>query len=152
MRTIKVCKLEGCNNEVIRNSNKAVYCSRKCCSHDQVLKWRKQGSEAEYANRRRRTMIKPFLCKVYSGMKTRIETNKYYIGKELMSREDFYDFAISNDVFQRLFKQWKSAGNPHRLTPSPDRIDNSLGYIPSNIMWTTTYENITRCNQRELTK
>ena len=146
---IRTCKKKGCNNPVLRSSNKAVYCSRRCCSHDQVIKWRKQGLEADYHRKRRKDNIQPFLCKLYSSMKHRIENNKYYIGKELMSREDFYDFAISSDVFQRLFKQWKAADNSYHLTPSPDRIDNSVGYIPSNIMWTTTIKNITKFNQRE---
>jgi ribosomal protein L35 len=87
-----------------------------------------------------------FLMRMYRNMKSRIagiQTKKshLYLGKELMSKEDFYSIAKNSTEFDLLFNNWELNNYSRKLTPSIDRIDPKLGYIKSNIRFVTHSEN-----------
>lgn len=82
-------------------------------------------------------------------MQSRIEGVQHhkhhlYHGKEIMSREEFYAWSLSDPDFIRLYAEWVESGFDRRLSPSVDRIDASLGYVEGNVRWLTHSENSRR--------
>ena len=87
-----------------------------------------------------------FLMRMYRNMESRVKGIQWrkkhlYDGKELMSREQFYEFANNNQDFHRLFEVWQSANYERRLAPSIDRINSQIGYTLDNIRFVTFSEN-----------
>lgn len=79
-------------------------------------------------------------------MQSRIEgvqrhKHHLYHGKEIMSREEFYEWALNDPEFHFLFDLWEQCDYDRRLSPSVDRIDSSKGYILGNVRWLTHSEN-----------
>lgn len=64
-----------------------------------------------------------------------------YEGKELLSKQEFYDFSCNDPTFSKLFEQWVESGYQRKLSPSVDRIDSSKGYVIGNIRWLTHSQN-----------
>lgn len=64
-----------------------------------------------------------------------------YKGLSILSRKDFYDWALENEEFNKLFQQWIDLDYDRRLCPSIDRIDSTLGYDLTNVQWLTHSEN-----------
>lgn len=92
---------------------------------------------------------KGFLMRLYRNMKSRIEgvqKEKYYLyeGKELLSKEDFYKWALNNDQFHKLYDEYEESSYERQKAPSVDRIDSSKGYIVENMEFITTAENSRR--------
>ena len=92
---------------------------------------------------------KGFLMRLYRNMQSRImgiQKAKYHLyqGKELLPREEFYQWAFNNEVFIYLFKLYEANNYDRRLTPSVDRIDSSRGYSIDNMEWVTHSENSRR--------
>jgi hypothetical protein len=90
--------------------------------------------------------IKGFLVRLYRNMKSRIEgvqkkKHHLYKGKDLLSKDVFYNWAIEHKDFHSLYKTWVSSGYSRKLTPSVDRIDSSKGYCLDNMRWLTHSEN-----------
>lgn len=90
--------------------------------------------------------VKGFLMRTYRNMKSRvtgIQKKKFHLyeGKELISKERFYQWSLTNKDFKRLFAQWEILEYDRRYTPSIDRVDTSKGYTPGNIRWITHSEN-----------
>jgi len=93
--------------------------------------------------------INGFLMRLYRNMKSRIsgvQKGKYHLyeGKELLSKDEFYEWAKSNDTFLMLFDEYKKSEYDRKLVPSVDRIDSSKGYEISNIEFVTHSENSRR--------
>ena len=89
---------------------------------------------------------KGFIMRIYRNMKSRItgvQKDKYhlYSGKELLSKENFYSWALNNPVFETMFKEYENSGFNRKLAPTVDRIDSSKGYSFDNIRWVTHSEN-----------
>lgn len=89
---------------------------------------------------------KGYLMRTYRNMQSRVEgvsKNKahLYRGLELLNREEFYEWSLSNKVFETLLKRYESSGYDMKLAPSIDRIDTSKGYTLDNIRWITHSEN-----------
>lgn len=89
---------------------------------------------------------KGFLMRVYRNMQSRVTGVQYkkahlYLGKDLLSREEFYAWAYNNPIFTGLFNIWVQCDYSRTLTPSINRIDSSKGYILSNMEWLTHSEN-----------
>jgi phytoene dehydrogenase-like protein len=66
---------------------------------------------------------KGFLMRLYRNMQSRIsgvqkDKHHLYKGKELLSRQDFYDWALDHPEYKRLFSDWEKSGYSRRLTPS----------------------------------
>ena len=89
---------------------------------------------------------KGFLMRLYRNMESRVKgiqkkNLSKYIGKEIISRDEFYKWALNSDTFYSLFKSYEDSGFTRRLSPSIDRIDSSRGYSIDNIRWLTMSEN-----------
>jgi len=92
---------------------------------------------------------KGFLMRLYRNMESRvsgIQKIKYHLyqGKELLDRQEFYDWAQNSKKFHELFDAWTIHGYDKKLTPSVDRIDPRRGYCISNMEWVTHSENSRR--------
>lgn len=93
--------------------------------------------------------INGFLVRLYRNMKSRItgvQRFKFHLykNKELLPKEDFYAWAKSSPNFFLLFNNWVANNYDRKLTPSVDRIDSSIGYLISNMVWVTHSENSRR--------
>lgn len=89
------------------------------------------------------------LMRAYRNMQSRItgvQKHKHHLyeGKELLGREEFYEWAMADPEFHRLFEAWCASGYERKLAPSVDRIDSGLGYIVGNMEWVTHSENSRR--------
>lgn len=92
---------------------------------------------------------KGFLVRLYRNMQSRVtgvQKAKWYLyaGVELLSREQFYAWALPHAEFNTLFDAWKAAGYPRKLTPSVDRKESLYGYTLDNMEWVTHSENSRR--------
>ena len=89
---------------------------------------------------------KGFLMRLYRNMQSRVtgvQKQKFHLyeGKELLNREDFYNWAIGNPCFLQMFEIYKNSQFNIKLAPTVDRIDSSKGYTLDNIRWLTHSEN-----------
>ena len=93
---------------------------------------------------------KGFLMRKYHHMRGRIEGHSYYpgahmwAGKELLPKDEFYNWAMNRPEFHQLFEEWEKSGYERKLCPSVDRIDSSKGYIIGNMEFVTFSVNCTR--------
>jgi hypothetical protein len=62
-------------------------------------------------------------------------------GLELCDRDNFIEWSLTDENFNRIFKAWHEAGNPRALSPSVDRVDTTKGYTLDNIQWVTNHFN-----------
>lgn len=90
-----------------------------------------------------------FLMRSYRNMKSRIlgiqkKKHHLYFGKELIEKEQFYNWSLNNNEFHYLFKQWQESNYQRRLTPSVDRVDSRKGYSLDNMEWVPFYINCSR--------
>jgi len=89
---------------------------------------------------------KGFLMRLYRNMQSRItgvQKQKFHLyqGKELLNREDFYNWSIGNPVFLEMFETYKNSEFDRKLAPTVDRVDSSKGYSLDNMRWLTHSEN-----------
>ena len=90
-----------------------------------------------------------FLMRLYRNMQSRIEgvqvaKHHLYRGKELLSRNEFYDWAMQSDDFFRLFAEYEHNDYDRKLAPSVDRVNSARGYSTDNMEWVTHSENSRR--------
>lgn len=119
--------------------------------HEEYLrKQRERRAANNYADTKRyEKTVNGFLMRKYRNMESRIkgiqwQKHHLYKGKELLSREEFYQWAKSCPEFYKLFEAWKQSGYERKLSPSVDRIDSSKGYEVGNMEWVTHSENSRR--------
>lgn len=89
------------------------------------------------------------LMRNYRNMESRIKGIQWrkahlYEGKKLIGRDEFYEWAINDPEFHRLFDEWELSNYDRKLSPSVDRKDSSQGYEPWNMEWVTHSENSRR--------
>lgn len=118
-----------------------------CCKNCklELQKVSREVNQNNYTKRYEKTK-KGFLMRTYRNMQSRITGIQYkkhhlYMGKSILTKEDFYNWALSNNQFKILFEIWEENNYQNRLTPSIDRLDEKLGYIIENIQWITHSEN-----------
>ena len=97
---------------------------------------------------------KGFLVRLYRNMTSRVNGIQkkcihLYQGLDILPKEQFYEFALNNSEFHRLFKEWEDALYQRRLCPSIDRIDAKLGYVLGNIQFLTMSENSSKTSRRK---
>lgn len=90
-----------------------------------------------------------FLMRIYRNMTARVSGMQkkkahLYLGKSLLPKEAFYEWANSSENFHKLFAIWEKSNYERRLTPSVDRIDPCFGYLKHNMEWVTFSENCRR--------
>lgn len=89
------------------------------------------------------------LMRTYRNMQSRVtgilHTRRHlYEGKEILSREAFYEWAQSSPDFWRLFEGWAASGYRCGASPCVDRLDPANGYTLDNMQWITHSENSRR--------
>ena len=92
---------------------------------------------------------KGFLMRLYRNMQSRITGVQslkahLYVGKSLLPRSEFYEWAIDSPEFHELFDEWTNNNYDRKLTPSVDRVNSSIGYELNNMEWVTHSENSRR--------
>lgn len=102
-----------------------------------------------YSCKKYEKTIPGYLMRMYRNMQSRVEGIQWrkahlYMGKELLPREDFYNWAKNNEDFKRLFATYEKSGYDRMLAPSVNRIDSSIGYTLSNMEIITHSENSRR--------
>ena len=90
--------------------------------------------------------LKGHLVRTYRNMMSRvagIQTKKahLYEGKEILTKDEFYSWAINNPDYIDLWAQWTAAAYTRGMTPSIDRIDSTKGYFIGNMRWLTHSQN-----------
>lgn len=93
-----------------------------------------------------------FLMRLYRNMQSRvngIQWRKFHLyeGKDLLPREDFYQWANTSEKFHELFAAWELSSHDRRITPSVDRIDSDRGYTLDNMRWVPFHENCAHVRQ-----
>lgn len=92
---------------------------------------------------------KGFLMRLYRNIKSRItgvQKEKFYLyeGKAILDKQVFYEWALNNGEFHRLFKEYEDSGYDRRLAPSVDRLKSEFGYELSNMEFVTHSVNSSR--------
>lgn len=92
------------------------------------------------------------LMRTYRNMQSRVLgilklKRHLYEGKDILSREAFYAWAMNSAEFHRLFDGWVASGYRCGASPSVDRLDTSGGYTIGNIEWVTHSENSRRSSR-----
>jgi hypothetical protein len=90
--------------------------------------------------------INGFLVRSYRNMLNRVlgiyEPKAHiYKGKEILSKEEFYEFSRNDPQFLKLYKNWVNNNFDRRLSPSVNRINTAKGYTLDNIEWMTHSQN-----------
>lgn len=109
---------------------------------------RLRDANGNYYTKKYEKTPKGFLMRLYRNMQSRItgvqiKKAHLYLGKEILSREDFYCWAFygSDRKFFDMFEIYEKSGFDRKLAPTVDRIDSSKGYSPENMRWLTHSEN-----------
>ena len=94
---------------------------------------------------------KGFLVTTYNSMLGRVRgkigKEHLYKGLEILSREDFFKWALQDEQFNVLFKEWLNNKGKYNLIPSIDRINSKEGYLLENMQWLTQGENSGKTNK-----
>ena len=112
------------------------------------LKWQREQRAKDgnaYTKKYEKTK-KGFLVRTYRNMKSRVtgvqeKKSHLYFGLQILPKEDFYEWSLSDKNFLELFSEWELSGYERKLSPSIDRIDSKKGYFLQNMRWITHSEN-----------
>ncbi len=89
------------------------------------------------------------LMRTYRNMLSRVRGVQWrkahlYSGKDILPKDEFYEWSLSDPAFHRLFDDWVASDFDRKLAPSIDRIDSQRGYVVDNMEWVTFSENCRR--------
>lgn len=124
--------------------NKCIECTKNYINQRRI---NNREENIQHKKNEYRTNYKVLWNVRYHGMKTRvngtsISKRRSSFGKELCSKEEFFNWCYKNfETFNKLFKNWQLNNFERKLSPSIDRLENSKGYTLDNIRWITTYQN-----------
>lgn len=87
-----------------------------------------------------------YLMRTYRNMLSRVkgilkEKRHLYEGLEILSKQEFYDWAKGSPEFLVIFKEYGESDYQPGMAPSIDREDSSKGYTLDNMRWLTHSEN-----------
>lgn len=93
--------------------------------------------------------INGFLMRKYRNMLSRVlgiqkKKAHLYKNKSLLSKDKFYEWAVKQDTFHKLWSEWVNSNYDRKLCPTVDRINPRIGYELSNMEWITHSENSRR--------
>ena len=93
------------------------------------------------------------LMRTYRNMQSRVTgvlKNKrhLYEGKDILPRDEFYEWALKSNKFHALYEGWVASGYKCGMSPSVDRIDPQKGYTLDNMRWLTHSENSANISTR----
>ena len=114
----------------------------KACTYQQQKLRTKLDKDKNH--KKYRKTLKGLLSMTYCNMLGRVLGRvkpHLYAGKEILSKEDFYEWSLTNPEYLNLHTQWVASGYDRKLSPSIDRIDPDGGYTFGNIRWVTHSEN-----------
>lgn len=91
----------------------------------------------------RKIDLKYFVMKMYHLMSDRTQgfQKSRAFSKPICTRQEFYNFALSNSNLKTLFDNWIKNGYQKMEVPSVDRIKNNKGYTLENIQFLTLGDN-----------
>jgi 23S rRNA A1618 N6-methylase RlmF len=90
-----------------------------------------------------------YLMRMYRNMKSRVtgvqkQKHHLYVGKTLISKEEFYEWAMCSPMFHVLWPAYVASGYEQKLAPTVDRKDSGCGYELDNMEWVTHSVNSSR--------
>ena len=91
------------------------------------------------AKKKRDRSFEGKIKKLYSGMKDR--TRKHGHKEQVLPKEEFMDWVLTETHYAGLHERWVEGEYVTELSPSIDRIENTIGYIKTNIRMCTWEEN-----------
>jgi hypothetical protein len=97
-----------------------------------------------YGRRYRRTLdgtLKSKYCQMSKRIRGLDNRGKYYVGKDICSREVFYRWAYTQPNTNRLWNAYVKSGFKLKLALTIDRIDSRKGYTIDNMRFVTFSEN-----------
>ena len=76
--------------------------------------------------------------------------NARYRGLPYLSQSEWKEFLRRTyGTRRKLYAVWEASGFKLRLTPTVDRKDSKLGYLPENMRWLTHSENSRRAKENK---
>lgn len=81
--------------------------------------------------------------------KSRSAGGRNYFRQPLCDREAFLEFGLTDDNFNRLFKNYKRSQGKRSKAPSVDRIKSNKGYQLDNIQFLSLSENSSKVKQEK---
>lgn len=139
---VKICSC--CSTEkVLEYFVKHSRICRDCRNEKQRVKRRQNG---DAATKKYEKTKKGFLMRSYRNMLSRVtgvQSKKahLYEGLDVLSKEQFYEWALANEDFHELFEEYEKSDYDMRLAPSVDREDSSKGYNLDNMRWLPHWKN-----------
>lgn len=139
---VKICSCCGGQKEIQSFGKHSRVC-RECKNEKQRIK-RKENGDA--ATKKYEKTKKGFLMRSYRNMLSRvtgIQSKKahLYEGLDILSKEEFYEWAINDSTFNALFEEYERLEYDMRFAPSVDREDSSKGYNLDNMRWLPHWKN-----------
>lgn len=111
---------------------------------------RKENNNA-YTKKYEKT-VNGYLMRMYRNMKSRItgvqkKKAHLYEGKELLLKEEFYEWAKCSPMFMVLWDKYVSSGYEQKQAPTVDRKNSDVGYRLDNMEWVSHSVNSKRGSQ-----
>jgi hypothetical protein len=121
------------------------YCNG--CRNEDTKKYRAENNNS--CTRKYEKTKKGYLVRTYRNMLSRVtgvlKTKAHlYKGLAILDKEAFYEWALNDEEFNRLFSIWVGSNYGKDLSPSIDRINPKIGYAQGNIRWLPHWENSVR--------
>lgn len=134
-------KVRKCKDCGVTLDEENQYRAGLLCSEDGKRRERERSRDRQLNNR------KFYMQKKYIGMQRRTDgrdTQAEYRsrGKPILSWEEFWEWYLNTEqIFEKMFKEYLDSGENPCLAPSVDRVDESRGYEKGNLQWLTVGDN-----------